>query len=96
MASKLHHTRQLQRTLFTTPVVNTVLRVFSQQFLKRTGWRVDGALPPEGTRSKTRYWKTGFYYIALEATVPAFAPHYCGTSPSTVQRRITRPWVAAS
>ena len=146
----------MQRTLFTTPVVNTVLRVFSQQFLRRTGWRVEGALPadapktvliaaphtsnwdlpytlmvafvlglnaywigkaslfrfpfgalmrwlggipvnrssannlvaasaeairaadgalhllvpPEGTRSKTRYWKTGFYYIALEAKVP--------------------------
>ena len=27
-------------------------------------------VPPEGTRSKTRYWKTGFYYIALEANVP--------------------------
>ncbi|MBP8120369.1 MAG: lysophospholipid acyltransferase family protein [Burkholderiales bacterium] len=27
-------------------------------------------VPPEGTRSKTRYWKTGFYYIALEAGVP--------------------------
>ena len=25
---------------------------------------------PEGTRSKTEYWKTGFYYIALEAKVP--------------------------
>lgn len=27
-------------------------------------------LAPEGTRSKTRYWKTGFYYIALQAKVP--------------------------
>lgn len=27
-------------------------------------------MPPEGTRSKTRYWKTGFYYIALQAQVP--------------------------
>jgi 1-acyl-sn-glycerol-3-phosphate acyltransferase len=27
-------------------------------------------VPPEGTRSKTRYWKTGFYYIALGAGVP--------------------------
>ena len=27
-------------------------------------------IPPEGTRSKTRHWKTGFYYIALEAKVP--------------------------
>jgi len=29
---------------------------------------------PEGTRSKTEYWKSGFYYIALGAKVPiAFA-----------------------
>jgi len=27
-------------------------------------------IPPEGTRGKTRIWKTGFYYIALEARVP--------------------------
>ena len=27
-------------------------------------------VPPEGTRSKTRYWKTGFYHIALAAQVP--------------------------
>lgn len=27
-------------------------------------------VPPEGTRGKTRQWKTGFYYIALEADVP--------------------------
>ena len=27
-------------------------------------------VPPEGTRGKTRHWKTGFYYIALEAQVP--------------------------
>lgn len=146
----------MQRTIFTTPVVNTVLRAFSIAFLKLTGWRVEGALPahaaksvliaaphtsnwdlpytlmvafalrlnirwmgkqsifrapfggvmrwlggiavnreqstnlvaasaqaireadsplqlivpPEGTRSKTRYWKTGFYYIAREAQVP--------------------------
>lgn len=28
------------------------------------------AITPEGTRSKTSYWKTGFYYIALHAKVP--------------------------
>ena len=28
------------------------------------------AVPPEGTRSKTRYWRTGFYYIASGAGVP--------------------------
>ena len=27
-------------------------------------------LAPEGTRSKTSHWKTGFYYIALRAKVP--------------------------
>ncbi|MDO9135465.1 MAG: lysophospholipid acyltransferase family protein [Hydrogenophaga sp.] len=146
----------MHRTIFTTPVVNTLLRAFSIGFLKVTGWRVEGSLPahasrsvliaaphtsnwdlpytlmvafalrlnirwmgkqgifrapfggvmrwlggipvnreqstnlvaasakaireadgplqlivpPEGTRSKTRYWKTGFYYIAREAQVP--------------------------
>ena len=146
----------MHRTIFTTPVVNTVLRGLSVAFLRLTGWTVEGALPPgaaksvfiaaphtsnwdlpytlmvafalrlnpywmgkhsifkppfrglmmwlggipvnreqsnnlvaassqalteaqgplqlivppEGTRSKTRYWKTGFYYIALGAKVP--------------------------
>ncbi len=27
-------------------------------------------MPPEGTRSNTRFWKTGFYYIAVGAQVP--------------------------
>ncbi len=27
-------------------------------------------VPPEGTRGKTRHWKTGFYFIALQAGVP--------------------------
>ena len=27
-------------------------------------------VPPEGTRGKTRHWKTGFYFIALQAKVP--------------------------
>lgn len=27
-------------------------------------------IAPEGTRGKVRYWKTGFYYIALAAQVP--------------------------
>ena len=27
-------------------------------------------VPPEGTRTGTRYWKTGFYYIASGAGVP--------------------------
>lgn len=146
----------MHRTIFDTPVVNTVLRGFSVAFLKLTGWTIEGALPanakksvfiaaphtsnwdlpytlmvafalrlniywmgkhqifkppfkglmmwlggiavhresannlvaasvqaireadgpvqlvvpPEGTRSKVRYWKTGFYYIATGAQVP--------------------------
>jgi 1-acyl-sn-glycerol-3-phosphate acyltransferase len=28
------------------------------------------AIAPEGTRSKTEYWRTGFYYIALGAEIP--------------------------
>ncbi len=146
----------MHHTLFDTPVVNTALRAFSRSFLKLTGWKLNGALPPgntkavliaaphtsnwdlpytlmvafclnlnvywmgkaslfrwpfgpvmrwlggiavdrsksnnlvaasaeairaadgplqlivppEGTRGKTRQWKTGFYYIALQAEVP--------------------------
>jgi 1-acyl-sn-glycerol-3-phosphate acyltransferase len=146
----------MHRTLFTTPLVNTVLRAASRAFLRLNGWTVQGALPdntpkcvliaaphtsnwdlpytlmvayclhlnvywmgkqslfrgpfgpvmrwlggiavdrskstnlvaasaaalvaasgslqlvvpPEGTRGKTRHWKTGFYFIALEARVP--------------------------
>ena len=146
----------MQRTIFTTPGVNTVLRVLSAAFLRATGWTLQGQLPadqlkcvliaaphtsnwdlpytlmvafalridihwmgkqglfhwpfgalmrwlggiavdrskssnlvaasaqalrdadgsialvvpPEGTRSKTRHWKTGFYWIAHQAGVP--------------------------
>lgn len=28
------------------------------------------AITVEGTRQKTRYWKSGFYYVALKANVP--------------------------
>ena len=146
----------MHRTIFTTPVVRTLLRGVSLAFLRLTGWKVEGSLPPdcpkcvliaaphtsnwdlpytlmvgfvlrlnlywmgkhsifkppfgrlmqwlggipvhreksnnlvaasvealraaegplqltvppEGTRSKTRYWKTGFYHIAQGAQVP--------------------------
>ena len=146
----------MHRTLFSTPVVNTVLRALSLAFLRLAGWKVEGTLPaaasrsvliaaphtsnwdlpytlmvgfalhlnlywmgkaslfappfgalmrwlggiavdrskannlvaasaqalreadgplqlvvpPEGTRGRTRQWKTGFYFIAMEAKVP--------------------------
>lgn len=146
----------MSRTIFDTPVINNLMKALSIGFLKLTGWKLDGQLPPggersvliaaphtsnwdlpytlmvafalglnvrwmgkqsifkfpfggimrwlggiavdrsksnnlvaasaeslmqsaqpfqlvvppEGTRSKTRYWKTGFYYIALTAKVP--------------------------
>ncbi len=146
----------MHRTLFDTPIVNTVLRTGSRGFLRLNGWKVEGSLPiearkcvliaaphtsnwdlpytlmvafvlnlniywmgkhslfafpfgpvmrwlggiavdrsrstnlvsasamalkaadgpvqlvvpPEGTRGRTTHWKTGFYYIALEAGVP--------------------------
>jgi len=41
----------MHRTIFDTPVVNTVLRALSVSFLKHTGWTVQGALPPECAKS---------------------------------------------
>ncbi len=146
----------MHRTIFDTPILNTLLRAFSLMFLKLAGWRIEGILPPncrisvliaaphtsnwdlpytlmvafslrlniywmgkeqlfrppfrslmrwlggisvdrarstnivaasvaalrgarcplqlivppEGTRSNTRFWKTGFYHIAVNAQVP--------------------------
>lgn len=146
----------MHRTIFSTPIVNTLLRAFSLAYLKLAGWKVMGQLPeagqksvfiaaphtsnwdlpytlmvafalrlniywmgkasifnfpfgplmrwlggiavdrsksnnlvaasaqalqnacgalqlivpPEGTRSKVRYWKSGFYHIAVAAQVP--------------------------
>jgi 1-acyl-sn-glycerol-3-phosphate acyltransferase len=41
----------MHRTIFTTPVVNTLLRAFSVTYLKLTGWKVQGSLPPECAKS---------------------------------------------
>ncbi len=46
------------------------------------------AIAPEGTRSKSLYWKSGFYYIAQTANVPIvmgyldYANRRCGLGPS--------------
>lgn len=49
---------------------STNLVAASARSLREATGPVQLIVPPEGTRSKTRYWKTGFYYIALEAQVP--------------------------
>lgn len=41
----------MHRTLFTTPIVNTLLRGFSVGFLKLAGWKIEGSLPPGATKS---------------------------------------------
>lgn len=41
----------MQRTIFTTPVVNALLRRLSLGYLRLTGWKVLGSLPPEAQRS---------------------------------------------
>ncbi|MEQ1819853.1 MAG: 1-acyl-sn-glycerol-3-phosphate acyltransferase [Terricaulis sp.] len=47
---------------------NDVVRVMSDAFAATP--RMILAIPPEGTRSATREWKTGFYHIARAANVP--------------------------
>jgi 1-acyl-sn-glycerol-3-phosphate acyltransferase len=48
---------------------NNLVAVSSTAIMQATG-PLQLIVPPEGTRSGTRYWKTGFYYIALGAGVP--------------------------
>jgi 1-acyl-sn-glycerol-3-phosphate acyltransferase len=49
---------------------NTNLVSASAMALKAADGPVQLVVPPEGTRGRTTHWKTGFYYIALEAGVP--------------------------
>ena len=42
----------------------------SSTAIKQASGPLQLIVPPEGTRSGTRYWKTGFYYIAAAAGVP--------------------------
>lgn len=48
---------------------NNLVVASSEAIMKAAG-PLQLIVPPEGTRSGTRYWKTGFYYIALGAGVP--------------------------
>ena len=45
-----------------------------QIFKEKDSFRM--AIAPEGTRKKVERWKTGFYYIALEAEVPILFVHF--------------------
>ncbi|MCF6289322.1 MAG: 1-acyl-sn-glycerol-3-phosphate acyltransferase, partial [Proteobacteria bacterium] len=49
-----------QNTKFTTKMANYI----------QAQDEIALALAPEGTRSKSKYWKTGFYYIAMAANIP--------------------------
>ncbi len=42
---------------------------YTAELMKQSGELIV-AVPPEGTRSKVKYWKTGFYHIANLAQVP--------------------------
>jgi 1-acyl-sn-glycerol-3-phosphate acyltransferase len=48
---------------------NNLVAASSEAIMKASG-PLQLIVPPEGTRSGTRYWKTGFYYIAAGAGVP--------------------------
>ena len=41
----------MHRTIFGTPIVNSLLRAFSVSFLKLAGWKIEGSLPPEAGKS---------------------------------------------
>jgi len=47
-----------------TDAVKNIARLFSERD------QLMLMIPPEGTRGKATRWKTGFYYIAVEAKVP--------------------------
>ncbi len=48
---------------------NNLVVASSEAIMNATG-PLQLIVPPEGTRSGTRFWKTGFYYIAAGAGVP--------------------------
>ena len=48
---------------------NNLVVASSDAIMRATG-PLQLIVPPEGTRSGTRFWKTGFYYIAAGAEVP--------------------------
>ncbi len=49
---------------------NTNLVAASAQAIAQADSPLQLVIPPEGTRGRTRHWKTGFYFIAQQAGVP--------------------------
>lgn len=64
----------VMRRLGGIPVNRRVKNNFVNQMIVEYKCRQQLAITiaPEGTRGKTEYWRTGFYYIALGAKVPIF------------------------
>ena len=50
--------------------VSAIAKIFNEKDAFRM------AIVPEGTRKKVDQWKTGFYYIALEAEIPILLVHF--------------------
>ena len=50
--------------------VSAIAKIFKEKEAFRM------AIAPEGTRKKVDSWKTGFYYIAMEAEVPILLVHF--------------------
>ena len=64
--------RPLMRQLNAVPIdrsrANNVVQAMADEFARRDRFVL--AIPPEGTRSRVEYWKSGFYNIARAANVP--------------------------
>jgi len=62
----------LMRALDSVPIDrrsrHDVVKQMVDEFARRDSLVL--AVPPEGTRHRTEYWKSGFYYIAKDAGVP--------------------------
>jgi 1-acyl-sn-glycerol-3-phosphate acyltransferase len=62
----------IMRRLGGMPIDRSVRHNMVEQAVEafRTRDRMLLAIPPEGTRKRTPYWKSGFYHIAVGAQVP--------------------------
>ncbi|MBN2500834.1 MAG: 1-acyl-sn-glycerol-3-phosphate acyltransferase [Anaerolineales bacterium] len=53
----------IRRSAHTNRVATTAMAIKNQK-------QIVVGVPPEGTRSRTEYWRSGFYHIAYQAEVP--------------------------